>query len=406
MTDAQVLFLHCVRAGLQGQTLGPVNAPPEVCAEVLALAEDHKLVGLVLDVLLRSGARLPEKDLEQAKTSAVEAAVRQQVQENELLDLLLGLRAVGVEPLVVKGAVCRTLYPNPLLRPSVDEDLFLSPADAETAHELLLAEGYAPDDPQRDPGAAEYSYHKPGSPSYLELHTALLDPDSPVFGPCNRLFAESLSHPASLRVQDVSLLTLAPTEHLLFLLLHAYKHFLHSGFGIRLVCDIGLFSQRFAPEIDFEAVIRTLGELRCGEFAGAIYGICSRHLGLDVPPAFSQALPEELPLLEDILSAGLHGSGSMDRLHSATLTLQTVAADRTKGSGAPLRTALFPGLRSMERRFPYLKGRPWLLPVAWVQRWLRYAGSVGKHRNTHPAVTMQLADTRIRLLQTYHIIGP
>ena len=44
------------------------------------------------------------------------------------------------------------------------------------------------------------------------------------------------------------------TDHLLYLILHALKHFLYSGFGIRQVCDIALFSERYRDEIDWSRV--------------------------------------------------------------------------------------------------------------------------------------------------------
>ena len=47
---------------------------------------------------------------------------------------------------------------------------------------------------------------------------------------------------------------LAPTDHLLCLLCHAYKHFLYAGFGIRHVCDIGIFAE---PDLERATCWRT-----------------------------------------------------------------------------------------------------------------------------------------------------
>ena len=418
MNRAQTLFLQCVRDGLHPAPAGAAQKPgapsalakaASACSEdelvqALKMAEEQKLGALTLDRLLRANAPLPRETVKKAREAAVAAAVRQQVQENELLDLLLALRAEGVAPLVVKGAVCRSLYPQPLLRPSVDEDLFLSRADLVRADALLRGLGLTPDQPDASPETAyELSYHRPDSPTYLELHAALLDPDSPVFGPCNAFFDGSLDRAVELQIQDVTVRTLHPTDHLLFLLLHAYKHFLHSGFGIRLIADLCLFTEHFSDQIDHAAVFSACQSLRCEEFAAACYRIGQNWLGFEVPTVWQIDNVDETPLLEDILAAGLHGNVSLDRLHSSTITLKTVAAARRGAqSSRGLRHALFPAAADLQGRYRYLQKRPWLLPMAWVQRMFGYARELGHQSN--PSVSLRIGRERVRLLQRYHII--
>ena len=45
-----------------------------------------------------------------------------------------------------EGIVCRSLYPIPCLRPSVDEDIFVPAEDTEKYHEFLLSEGLFADE--------------------------------------------------------------------------------------------------------------------------------------------------------------------------------------------------------------------------------------------------------------------
>lgn len=78
------------------------------------------------------------------------------------------------------------------------------------------------------------------------------------------------------------------------------------------------------------------------------------------------------PLLHDSLCGGVYGSNDLTRLHSSTVTLNAVKASRTGGKNSVLST-VFPKREYLERRYPYLKKRPYLLPVAWVQRLAHYA---------------------------------
>ncbi len=424
MTAVEQALLDLVRAALTEATAqDPALSGPE-WTQLLRLAETQKLMPLVLDAACslpsyRSAAHpmpapgrppteappspptLEDKPWKQMVLEQVNAQV---YQENDLLNLLLALRRRGLEPMVVKGAVCRNLYPKPLLRPSVDEDLYY-PGDLTALHQALLDLGLTPDNPDLDPAAApELSYHRLGSPTYLEVHRALLPPDSPVFNPCNRFF-EGVSA-AAVPIQDVEVPTLPPTEHLLFLVLHAYKHFLHSGFGLRLISDLALFSRAYGEQIDYPRVLEACRALRCDCFAAAMYRIADRHLGLPVPEAFAELETDELPMLEDILSAGIHGNVDLNRLHSSSITLRTVEAGSTGGSGTGLRKALFPSARAIRHRYPYLEKRPWLLPVAWVQRFWRYGRGVAGRESAelNPTASVRLGQARVELLRKYGII--
>ena len=407
MNAADRLFLQCVRAGLHPDEPVEPELSQAAFPRVFTLGKQHQLTGLVLDTLMKAHQPLPPEQVSEARSAAVNAAIRQQIQENELLDLLLALYAEGIEPLLVKGAVCRNLYPQPLLRPSVDEDLYLPRAQAEKAHSLLCSHGLTPDKPEATVETDfELSYHRPNSPTYLELHFSLLDPDSPVFGPCNVFFQDSFSHPSTVQIQDVEVRTLCPTEHVLFLLLHAYKHFLHSGFGIRLIADLCLFTARYADEIDHAHVFEACRQLRCEAFAAACYKIGSVWLGFEVPAIWQKETVDELPLLEDILESGLHGAESLDRLHSSTITLQTVANERTGKRSGGLRGSLFPSANQLSGRYRYLQKAPFLLPVAWVQRGFRYLTELLRkpERRSNPVASIQIGESRRRLLETYHII--
>lgn len=412
MTRAEEAFLALVRAGIQGEKPADPALDGSEWEAVLELAERHKLLPLVLDaafglrsLMAQGTGKQPVDVLEQRKTVLTQVN-RQVVQENEFLNLILALRERGLEPLVVKSAVCRKLYPKPLLRPSVDDDLLIPPEQAAAFHAALQELDLKPDNPRYDPETDwELSYHRPGSPLYVELHKALFDPASPVFASFNSYFADTAAHPARVRIQDVELLTAAPTDHLLFLLLHAYKHFLFSGFGLRIVADVCLFSRGHAAEIDFPAVLAACTDLRCERFAAAVFRIGEKYLDIAAPEAFGLPV-DEAPLLADVLSSGNLGE-DIDRLHSAHITLQTVAADRLGArAGGTVRNTVFLPASALSGRYPYLKKSPWLLPVAWVSRTATYA--MGRLRRKsgaeRPAASLRIGKNRVDLLRAYHII--
>ena len=91
------------------------------------------------------------------------------------------------------------------------------------------------------------SYTKGGSSLYIELHRHLFDSSEDAHDELNRFFEH---FPA---VEIDGFLAMPPHEHLLYLLLHAYKHFVRSGIGLRQFCDIGLWARAYHGEIDCSA---------------------------------------------------------------------------------------------------------------------------------------------------------
>ena len=248
------------------------------------------------------------------------------------------------------------------------------------------------------------AYHKPDSPLYLELHKRLFAPDHPIFSDFNRWFDGAAERAVPVRIQDVDTLTLAPTDHLLFLLLHAFKHFLFSGFGLRIVTDICLYSRCYRDEVDFSAVYEVCRSLRSARFAAAVYRIGESWLELPVPEPFAGETVETAPLMEDILASGLLGE-KLERLHSANITLGAVAGDRKgKKRGGSLRNTLFPTAYTLTGDYPFLKDRPWLLPVAWSRRIFRYLRKRTRGEDKDSAATLRIGKERVRLMQTYGVM--
>ena len=106
------------------------------------------------------------------------------------------------------------------------------------------------------------------------------------------------------------------------------------------------------------------------------------------------------PLLHDTLCGGVYGSNGYTRLHSSTVTLK---ASRTGEKSGVLRT-VFPKREYLERRYPYLKKRPYLLPMAWVQRIAHYAGEKQSGADNSASGSIKLAKERIELMKRYGII--
>ena len=397
LTTTETQFLHIANAAVSSGDLPTEKVDWPV---IFTLANQQKL----LPILFETARKTPAA----AENAAMFAAVKQQViaqvlhqtmRASEFAGLYQKLRAVGLHPIVVKGQLCSRLYPLRDHRISADDDLYIPDAEFMTCHKQLLANGLTTDTPADELSTAdEVSYTKKDSPLYIELHRHLFDSSEDAHDELNHFFAGL--NP----VETDSFLAMPPHEHLLYLLLHAYKHFVRSGIGLRQFCDIGLWARAYHAEIDWQRLHEQCESVHAATFAAAAFRIARDYLGIefDLPAPWDGSIDVE-PLLHDTLCGGVYGSNDLTRLHSSTVTLNAVKASRTGEKSSVLRT-VFPKREYLERRYPYLKKRPYLLPVAWAQRLAHYAGEKKIGADSSASGSIKLAKERIELMKQYVIM--
>ena len=407
------LFLQALGASLRGERVQwEMELTTQDWNELFSLAHAHHVLPMIFEAAYACpAARCADPRLMMAlKRQTMQSVMMQAMKTSEFLALMKHLQAVGLEPCVVKGLACRSLYPHPDHRMSGDEDLLIPAELAECCHEAMLAFGMQMSEPEQDRNAAyEVPYGKPGSPIYIELHKSLFPPDSDAYGDFNRFFEDAHARAVQMTVDGVTMRTLCPTDHFFYLICHAFKHFLHSGFGLRQVCDIVLYASRWGKEIDWTQVMNNCEEIHALGFTQALFKIGKVHFGFDpeavcLPDSWEIEGIDEQPMLADLLDSGVYGDATMSRKHSSTMTLNAVAADKQgkQARRSVLRT-LFPKLDAMTGRYPYLKKRPYLLPVAWASRIIGYARRRGK-QGDNTAESLRIASERIELMRKYGII--
>ena len=252
-------------------------------------------------------------------------------------------------------------------------------------------------------GVFEVPYRRSGSPLYIELHKHLFAPGFRVLDrEFNDFFGTARHHDTIQEVPGGNLRTLHPTDHMTYLLFHAFKHFLYSGFGIRQICDILLFAHRHSACIDWEWVRLSCSSIRAEKFAAAVFAIGTRHLGFAPVGPWGSVHVDEEPLLQDVLCAGIYGSADLSRQHSSTITLKAVSSRKKAPAG--ILAAAFPSAGQLEGRYPWLKKQPWLLPVAWTGRMVDYIRETKRRPDSSLADALKIGTERVDLLKRYDIL--
>ena len=396
MNETIRVFLEILAAAVHGRRAEiPREIPTNEWQTLFHIAGIHNVLPLFYEAVYGHPS-LADANLRQAVRQQV---ILQALRTGEFLELNDRLLSAGVEPLVVKGIVCRNLYPQPDHRPSSDEDVLIPAGQFELCHGVLTEFGMAT---EAEWDSYEVPYRKAGSPLYIELHKSLFPPESDAYGDMNRFFENAGERAVALQIQGRTVYTMCPTDHLFYLLCHAFKHFLHSGFGLRQVCDIALFARAYEARIHWPRLLELCRAVRADRFTAAVFRIGQNHLFLGTVPGVFQDIPgEEEPMLLDLLNAGIYGGATMSRRHSSNITLDAVTGEKG-GRARSLRASLFPPAEKLEGRYPYLKEKPWLLPAAWVSRIGSYLRESSGDNSAADA--LKIGNDRVELLRFYHIL--
>ncbi len=405
MNRVHDMFLQILKAALQGKQLTEYEElSKEEWQDVLKLAEIHN----VLPLVYQSCFSVPVlRDMPELRSKVRRLVMLQTMKTAEFLQTYEALQKSGATPLIVKGLICRQLYSQPDLRLSSDEDVFIPEEQFELCHRCLMEQGmYTSTEDSQMEKDYEVPYHKKDGVLYIELHKSMFPLESEAYGDWNRFFEKAIEN--AIEINGVR--TLCHTDHLFYLICHAFKHFLHSGFGIRQVCDIVMFANAYGQEINWDKVYHNCCEIHAEVFTAALFRIGKNYLVFDeekacYPSYWKETVVDENAMLEDLLSSGVYGGATMSRKHSSNITLDAVSADKQGKKAKPsLKNTLFPPVKSLENRYPYLKKHPYLLPCAWFSRILTYCGEKRKIANNSAAESLKIGSERVELLRQYKII--
>lgn len=420
MEENQKVFLQILKSALEGESFsfsGHRQTPSsEQWMDIFQMAQRHKLLPLVYEATYAIVPCLhPEQfpAITSIKKLVIQQVLVQTIKTEEFLKLNQQLQAQGIYPLVVKGIICRDLYHKPDHRLSGDEDLWICGDLFCRYQEAMQQLGMETTlDSQEMEEACEITYTHKDSPLYIELHKRLFADDNSFEHKLNELFRDAYSQSVCQTIQGVKVHTLNPTDHLSYLLCHALKHFLHSGFGIRQVCDIVLFANQYGNQIQWQIVMDRMQSTRGERFAVAVFKIGAKYLNFHAqeawyPKSWRDMDVEEMPLLTDILQAGVYGGATRSRKHSSHITLEAVKESDEKRHTSTRKVifkTVFPNRKEMQNRFPFLKRYPYLLPIAWMRRIVTYGIELYKKDDNSVKEAISIGKNRVELLKIYEII--
>lgn len=385
----------------------------EEWGELFDLAIQHQILPMVYEAVYACPAfgSMPDNQKDYIKHRMIQQVMVQGRKTAEFLALYSRLLEKSLAPIVVKGIICREMYREPDYRASGDEDVLIPPEQFTLCDQVFRENAMDYLEPEKDPEKeGEVPYYKKGGLLHIELHKELFPAQSEAYGELNEMFRNVFQRKIQTEIQGIPVYTMGHTDHLLYLILHAFKHFLHSGFGIRQVCDIVIYANIYGSEIDWEYLYQACQKIRGENFTAALFHIGEKYLNFDKEQAHYPAVWQEEEadgeaLLDDLLQGGVFGDSSLSRKHSSNMTLAAVTDEKKgKKAKASLASSLFPDKEYMAGKYTYLEKYPFLLPAAWGSRILNYMKETKGTKNNDAKESIAIGNQRVELLKKYKII--
>ena len=377
MQQSYKRYLQIIRNTCTGHEQ-PVAFPPETQADIARIAEDHCTVPFVLSSF--RGTPFYPAMLQRTRSMMLNYYQIDQFTRHTVSLL----RDNGIDCILLKGISLASCYPVPEYRKLGDLDLYISrKSDVSKAQKLLEADGYIVENELSDHHLTyHYTFPKTGRRFLLELHYRVVgmyqyDRTNQIV---DQVYSSENLVPVPQTINDFTYFVLPPSEYVFYMIHHMLKHYLYSGFGIRLLCDFTFYLQKHADEIDFHKIHTWCRDSRISHLYEIVLETCRIYLGLpqhiDSETHYDPQDCKEflIRILEDgdmgtDVSSELVGSTSYQKVNLVTYFKE--------------------GHVQMKVRFPRASRCPVLWPFLWSVTFLCFVRNTYKVRNTTLRQTLQ-----------------
>lgn len=288
----------------------------------------------------------------------------------------------GIEHMILKGIEFSKYYPCELLRTSTDIDFYMTDKDAERVAKNLESHGFERiEDDENGISLVKKPY------AHIELHSH--------FDAMTKEQAQFFSDMIKNSPYKCSCRKSFDDEGNIFLaLLHLYKHFSHSGAGVRMLLDINIMLKK--GKFDRDDFKKKLTELKLEQFFNSVCEI-SGYLfdGKELDKRL-------LPALEFFLNSGSFGTNT---------TYLAVNAAKYNGKTSKMTNYLKSEIgftnKNIQNKYPLAKKYPVLIPYFHIHRVV--SGLVHKKdvicrvKNDSKVVTSN--DGENRLIEVMDVMG-
>ncbi len=395
LTNADEIVLRAFSSHITGEKT-ELSVSPELFEASSLKAYEHKILPAVYDSFFKCGGETIKDKIPEMKFSVASSVTVQIKKADSFFKVYERILQSGIKAVCVKGPMCAVYYPSPEMRVAGDFDILVSDENYDKCAKILVSCGFPGTVSQK----SDNDFFDCQSGCNIELHRTLFPEDKSVYSKFNKLLSITENDVIKVSFGEKKVYTLSPDKHMLYLVLHAFKHFLVAGVGIRQVCDISLFAKN--NKIDWNYIFTECKKVNIDGFLNGILLIGEKYFGFYTDEVSAQVaeFKKDLDitlLLCDIMSGGVYGGESPERHHSGNITFS--AYNKKLAEERESYKVLFPSKAAMKEKYPNMKDSNFALVCAWVKRIFRYFILGGSSSSA-----LDIASKRKSVLKKYGIV--
>lgn len=307
-----------------------------------------QITPLIVAGLEHTSGAFDSDDGKRLVKSAVAYSFYSEMQDYEITTIKKHFDAAGIEYLLLKGTVLRSIYPRKEMRLMSDADILIKEEQYAKISDIMTSLGYT----EKLESDHELVWNKDGK-VHIELHKRLVPSYNKdyyaYFGDGWRLAT----------VRDGSEWKMSPEDCFVYIFVHYAKHYRDGGIGVKHVCDFYLYMNKY-PSLDWKYIEKELSSLQLLRFWQNTKKLIDVWFGgyeCDEKSAF---------LTHKIFSGNAYGTAEAHLLSQGLKISKKSKNVRMKR----LFMSIFPSYSTMQQKYRFLRKAPFLLPFAWGCRWI------------------------------------
>lgn len=330
-----------------------------------SVAKKHSLGSLVCDALERVGLA----------TDEMRRDFNMSIRKIMLLDaereaILAELERQKIRHMPLKGVIMKELYPKIGLREMTDNDILFDECDRERVRDVFLARGY--DVKYYCMNQTHDVYIKDPVYNY-EMHVSLIRPMA-LGEEIINFFDSSMDR--SLPDGDGEYRRrMSDEDFYLFMKVHEYKHYIHSGIGLRLFADTFLYMKNFGDKLDFEYMHGHFEKMGLSDYERTSRSLAMKLMDVDTAARLSLGesdilTEEELEMFSYCSASGSYGLLTQE-VENGIKRVEKESEGRRFLKLRYIVRRLFPQESYYETWYPFAYKHKWARPFIVVWRFLK-----------------------------------
>lgn len=367
--------------------------------DILSTAEDQGVLFFVLQGCISIRQHLSSVSWSKWRSKMISTMINNEsliTAQSRIIDLM---QNTGIPCVVLKGTSLSACYYNPAARALGDIDLLIPEQFIEHASSILVSQGFYA---QKDAFAHPYHINFYKNNIAIELHYAVSTfPDS-IAGKEAKQYLESWQEQIQQKhIGNHIFPCLSDSQQALSLLIHMERHMTTGCIGLRQLCDWTVFLTSITPDYFTDQILPELKLCGLSKFAAILTRTAICYLGLNSVYGITFLSVRERnvqAMIEEILRTG--------SIHNKNNT-KDISSFFVDESGTKSSLWVFINKMNLlaQRKFPFTKNLPFLLPFFWFYIPLRYwfRSLLGKRRRKSLLRTITITKQRKQLYSTLNL---